>query len=48
VFPPSEVNDEELLRKELHDLLDKVLDSPNEYKIKGTRGVMIRGVFENK
>jgi hypothetical protein len=44
--PANEMASEELLRQELHDLLDKVLDSPEEYKVKGIRGILIRGVFE--
>ncbi len=35
-----------ILRKHLHDLLDKVLDNPKEYVPEGHRGVMIRGVFD--
>ena len=45
-FPPSEFNGEELIRQELHDLLDKVIDNPDEYIVKGTRGLIIRGIFE--
>lgn len=40
------VNGETILRQELHDLLDKVLDNPKEYEPEGHRGVMIRGVFD--
>lgn len=45
-FPPSEFNGEELVRQELHELLDKVLDTPKEYTIKGFRGLIVRGFFE--
>ena len=45
-FPPSEFNGEELIRQELHDLLDNVIDNPDEYIVKGTRGLIIRGIFE--
>jgi hypothetical protein len=45
-FPPSEFSGEELIRQELHDLLDKVIDNPDEYIIKGTRGLIVRGIFE--
>jgi hypothetical protein len=34
------------LRNDIHKLLDDVLDNPEEYKTKGTRHIMIRGVFE--
>jgi hypothetical protein len=46
-FPPSEFNGEELVRQELHELLDKVLDNPEDYRVKGVRGILIRGIFEN-
>ena len=42
----SRTNDETTLRNDIHKLLDDVLDNPEEYKTKGTRGVMVRGVFE--
>jgi hypothetical protein len=41
------VNGEAILRQELHDLLNKVLDNPQDYKIKGERGLLIRGLFES-
>ena len=31
---------------EMKDLLDKVLDNPYDYQVKGERGVLVRGVFE--
>ena len=42
----SGVNDELTLRNDIHKLLDDVLDNPEEYRMKGTRHIMIRGVFE--
>jgi hypothetical protein len=39
-------NDEKTLRNDIHKLLDDVLDNPEEYMTKGTRYVLIRGVFE--
>ena len=38
--------DETTLRNDIHKLLDDVLDNPEEYRIKGTRHIMMRGVFE--
>ena len=51
-FKPERVQDgitnhEAVIRQELHDLLDKVLDNPEEYQIKGERGLLIRGIFES-
>lgn len=34
------------IKSELHNLLDKVLDNPYDYQVKGNRGVIVRGVFE--
>jgi hypothetical protein len=50
-FSPERVQDgisnhDAIIRQELHDLLDKVLDNPKDYQIKGERYVLIRGVFE--
>ena len=42
----SGTNDEEKLRNDIHKLLDDVLDNPDEYKTKGTRYVLVRGLFE--
>jgi hypothetical protein len=39
-------NDEKTLRNDIHKLLDDVLDNPEEYRTKGTKHVLIRGVFE--
>ena len=38
--------DETTLRNDIHKLLDDVLDNPEEYRMKGTRHIMIRGLFE--
>jgi len=42
----AEKNGEVILRKQLHETLDKILDNPENYQIKGEKGVMVRGVFE--
>jgi hypothetical protein len=42
----SGANDELTLRNDIHKLLDDVLDNPEEYKTKGLRGVLVRGLFE--
>ena len=42
----SVTKDETTLRNDIHKLLDDVLDNPEEYRMKGTRHIMIRGVFE--
>lgn len=42
----SVTKDETTLRNNIHKLLDDVLDNPEEYRMKGTRHIMIRGVFE--
>jgi hypothetical protein len=34
------------LRNDIHKLLDDVLNNPDEYKTKGTRYVLVRGLFE--
>jgi hypothetical protein len=39
-------NHEAVIRQELHDLLDKVLDNPEDYQVKGIKRVMVRGIFE--
>lgn len=41
-------NHEEIIRQELHDLLDKVLDNPEDYRVKGERSVLVRGIFEKE
>jgi hypothetical protein len=42
----AEKNGEVILRKQLHETLDKILDNPENYQIKGEKGVMVRGAFE--
>jgi hypothetical protein len=42
----AEKNGEVILRKQLHETLDKILDNPENYQIKGEKGVMVRGMFE--
>ena len=42
----SITKDEKTLRNDIHKLLDDVLDNPEEYRTKGTRHVLIRGIFE--
>jgi hypothetical protein len=37
---------EEVKRKQLHETLDKILDNPELYQVKGEKGVMVRGIFE--
>jgi len=39
-------NQKEAIRQELHELLDKVLDDPETYRINGVRSLLIRGNFE--
>lgn len=34
-------------KQQLHETLDKVLNNPNEYRIKGFRGIMLRGLFDS-
>lgn len=50
-FSPERIQDgisnhENLIRQELHELLDKILDNPQDYQVKGERHVLVRGVFE--
>jgi hypothetical protein len=40
------IDTEQEQRHILHNLLDDVLDNPEEYKTKGTRHVLVRGLFE--
>lgn len=39
-------NNELTLRNDIHKLLDDVLNNPDEYKTKGLRNVLVRGLFE--
>ena len=41
-----QINDDDIVRLELHALLDKVLDDPDTFRVKGERGLLIRGIFE--
>ena len=41
-------NHEAVIRQELHDLLDKVLDNPENYLMEGKRELLIRGIFERE
>ena len=50
-FSPEALQDdvnstEEVKRKQLHETLDKILDNPENYQVKGEKGVMVRGIFE--
>jgi hypothetical protein len=50
-FSPEALQDdinstEEVKRKQLHDTLDKIFDNPELYEIKGERGLLVRGYFE--
>ena len=50
-FNPEGLMDEtsdETKKQEIRDLLEKVLQNPEEYQIKGERGIMIRGIFKTK
>jgi hypothetical protein len=53
-FSPEMVQDilnidtEQEQRQILHKLLDDVLDNPEEYRVKGERGILVRGVFKTK
>lgn len=40
------INPENEIRKKLHERLDQILDNPENYRIKGTKGIMVRGMFE--
>jgi hypothetical protein len=44
----SGINKELTFKNDIHKLLDDVLDNPEEYKVKGERGIMVRGVFKTK
>jgi hypothetical protein len=41
-------NNEEIIRQELHDLLDKVFNNPKDYLVKGERAVLVRGIFQKE
>ena len=40
------IDTEQEQRQIIHNLLDDVLDNPEEYKTKGFRGILVRGLFE--
>jgi|694.fasta_scaffold48120_7 hypothetical protein len=42
----AEKNAELTLRKQLHETLDRVLDNPENYQVKGEEGIFVRGFFE--
>ena len=42
----AEKNGETIIRKQLHETLDRIFDNPEMYQVKGEKGVMIRGAFE--
>jgi hypothetical protein len=42
----AEKNGEKIIRKQLHETLDKILDNPENYQVKGERGLLVRGYFE--
>lgn len=42
----AEKNGESILRKQLHETLDKIFDNPESYEIKGERALLVRGYFE--
>jgi len=50
-FSPEALQDdinstEEVKRKQLHETLDKIFDNPELYQIKGEKGLLVRGYFE--
>ena len=50
-FSPEALQDdinstEKVKRKQLHETLDKILDNPELYCVKGEKGVLVRGFFE--
>jgi hypothetical protein len=42
----AEKNGESILRKRLHETLDKIFDNPESYEIKGEKSLLVRGYFE--
>jgi len=42
----AEKNGEKIIRKQLHETLDKILDNPENYQVKGEKGLLVRGFFE--
>jgi len=45
-WSPERINDVYGSENDIRKLLDDVLDNPEEYKTKGTRHVLVRGLFE--
>ena len=41
-------NNEVTLKNDIRKLLDDVLENPEEYRVKGERGILVRGVFKTK
>ena len=41
-------NNEVTLKNDIRKLLDDVLENPEEYSVKGERGILVRGVFKTK
>ena len=42
----QQVNGESILRKQLHEKLDRIFDNPENYQVKGEKGMFVRGLFE--
>ena len=42
----AEKNGESILRKQLHEKLDRIFDNPENYQVKGEKGMFVRGLFE--
>ena len=42
----AEKNGERILRKQLHEKLDRIFDNPENYQVKGEKGMLVRGLFE--
>lgn len=42
----AEENGESILRKQLHEKLDRIFDNPENYQVKGEKGMFVRGLFE--
>lgn len=40
------LNTEQEQRQNIHELLDDILNNPEEYKVRGDRGVLLRGMFK--
>ncbi|MCK9273397.1 hypothetical protein M0P65_07715 [Candidatus Gracilibacteria bacterium] len=38
---------DERAKKEIREKLEKVLENPKEYQVKGVRGILIRGIWKN-